>query len=56
MIFAVVIGSDESGAAPAERTVSHAAVALCARNEMQTAVRADWTPTCCHCLFSHRKL
>lgn len=56
MIFAVGIGSDESGAAPAERTVSHAAAALCAHNEMQTAVRADWAPTRRHCLFSHRKL
>lgn len=56
MIFAVAIGWDESSAAPAEPTVTHTGAALCARNEMRKAVRADWTPTCCHCLFSRRKL
>lgn len=45
MIFAIVIGWDESNAVPAEPTVTHIAAALCASNEMRTAVRADWTPT-----------
>lgn len=46
MIFAVVIGWDESGAAPAERPVNHGAAALCAGNEMRRTGRAGWTPTC----------
>lgn len=52
MIFAVVIGSEESSAVPAEPTVTHTAAALCAPNEMRMAVRADWTSTCCHGWFS----